>query len=141
MECISAINPIPNQIGKDRMDLHCVKPYKPTIYLKNSTKPFGRMGCGYECHMGIITNDPNPWECHEYNFSFGYNGDSFLLISRDTAVDYRHQGRRKAITKLIRNYEKPIIQFDYFIPISTGDDMHEEATSLFHKLRKLVAFS
>jgi len=59
MKCISAINPIPGQPGRDRMDLHCT-----------FDAGFNKRGCYVRCHMGVITEDPKEWECHEYGFGF-----------------------------------------------------------------------
>ncbi len=133
MRCISAINPVPGQPGRERMDLHCVKP-----------NGLGR-GCNAICHMGVITEDPKVWECHEYGFKFSYNGTSYVLRSQNHSVDNYHQGYREPQTLLrdlsLWKFDDSIIKLPYFIPISTGDDMHERAWELFHRLRNLVAFT
>ena len=82
MECISAINPVPNQPGRDRMDLHCVKP--------NS---WGGRGCDVRCHMGVITEDPKEWVCHEYNFRFKHKDERYYLRGYNYLVDPYHQHR------------------------------------------------
>ena len=123
MRCITAINPVPGQPGRDRMDLHCVKPDGQ------------KRGCNMRCHMGVITEDPKVWECHQYGFNFG----SYILSSHNDAVDPYHQGQRKAKTSLFHK-GKEIYSLSYFIPISTGDDMHEEAWKLFNKLSGYIPF-
>lgn len=126
MSCRSAINPVPNQPGKNRMDLHC--------WNKN---------CIARCHMGVITEDPREWICHDYSFSLKYEDSLYYLRGYDFLVDSRHQNREYSRkTMLYNNFDglNPLISTD-FIPLSTGDDMHEKAWELFHKLRKLVVFS
>ncbi len=123
MKCRSAINPVPGQPGRDRMDLHCSK------------RETNIESCPARCHMGVITEDPKVWECHQYGFSFG----NYVLSSHNNAVDPYHQGYRKAKTSLF-HWGKEIYSLPYFIPISTGDDMHEEAWKLFHKLAGYIPF-
>jgi hypothetical protein len=133
MECISAINPVPGQPGRDRMDLHCVK------------KDGRRRGCNGACFMGVITEDPKEWVCHEYRFSFDFEDQRYLLRSYNYAVDFKHQSFRRnpnetrTILQTISGDD--LIVLPYFMPISTGDDMHERAWELFHRLRNLVIYS
>jgi hypothetical protein len=129
MECISAINPVPNQPGRDRMDLHCVKP--------NS---WGGRGCDVRCHMGVITEDPKEWVCHEYNFRFKHKDERYYLRGYNYLVDPYHQHRPYERATILSSSTDQIMKVD-FIPISTGDDMHEEAWKLFHRLRNLVIYS
>lgn len=136
MECVSAINPVPGQPGRDRMDLHCV----------NKLWPGGR-GCSRRCHMGVITEDPKPWVCLEYGFGFKHKDKRYILTSHDEAVDEFHQYIvREQTTKLYICGGSPynnilLYELPFFISISTGDDMHEEAWSLFHRLRDLAIYS
>lgn len=132
MRCISEIHNVPGQPGKQRMDLHCF----------NRENDDGRKPnrCRATCHMGVITEDPNPWKCHEYSFQFVNDGKSYVLRSHDYSVDVYHQGSRTPQTVLYSG-GKTIMCFPAFIPISTGDDMHEEAWKLFHRLKSLVIFS
>jgi hypothetical protein len=130
MKCISEIHDVPGQPGKQRMDLHC--------YNRDNEKKPNR--CRATCHMGVITQDPNPWECHDYSFQFAHDGKSYVLHSHDFSVDSYHQGLRSPETVLY-SLGKTVIHMPCFIPISTGDDMHERAWELFHRLRKLIAFS
>jgi hypothetical protein len=116
MVCMSAINPVPGQPGRERMDLHC--PAR----------------CGNRCHMGVITEDPKEWVCHDYNFSFKYKGKTYV-------VDPYHQHRPYRRHTTLSTAVEDIVVINDFVPISTGDDMHERAWELFHKLRKLVIFS
>lgn len=133
MECITEIHNVPNQPGRQRMDLHCVKP----ISLENGK--VGR-GCQARCHMGVITEDPKEWVCHDYNFSFKDSGRIYYLHSQDVSVDYYHQGVRLPQTTL-NGWGEPLISLPYFIPLSTNNDMHERAWELFHRLRNLTAFA
>lgn len=136
MKCITAINPVPGQPGRERMDLHCTK--------ERSVVPglTGR-GCGVRCNMGVITEDPKEWQCHEYGFAFKYKDKLYIVESFDYVVDRYNQHRNpyKAYTKLYDYRHEPIMELDCFMPISTGDNMHEEAWKVFHRLRNLVVFS
>lgn len=135
MQCISAINPVPGQPGRDRMDLHCVKPNGK-----------GR-GCNASCFMGVITEDPKEWVCHEYRFSFDHKDQRYILRSYSYAVDLPHQCFNRypdEATTILKSFSSgnDLIVLPYFMPISTGDDMHERAWELFHRLKKnLVIYS
>lgn len=132
MRCISEIHNVPGQPGKQRMDLHCFN--RPN---DDGRKP---NRCQATCHMGVITEDPNPWLCHEYSFAIFHEGKSYTLRSQDYSVDILHQGNRSPETA-IYYAGKTVLYMPSFIPISTGDDMHERAYELFHRLYKLRAFS
>ena len=134
MECISEIHKVPGQPGRERMDLHCVRP----IPLKNSDR-IGR-ACA-RCHMGVITEDPKPCVCLEYNLSFNHNGEVYYLSSFDNLVDPYNQHRAYGTRTSLSVSGQEIAVLPYFVPLSTGDDMHEEAWKLFHRLRNLVIFS
>lgn len=122
MKCYSAINPVPGQPGRDRMDLHC-------------------RSCRARCHMGVITEDPKEWVCHEYSFSFNVNNDTYYLSGYDYLIDpiYQRRDPSKRRTLLSSPFES-IIEMD-FVPLPTGDNMHEEAWKLFQRLLNLVTFS
>jgi hypothetical protein len=90
--------------------------------------------------MGVITEDPNPWICHEYGFDFFHKDKRYTLTSFDKRVDPFHQGDRSVET-VLQIHWKPVVVIPHFTPISTGNDMHEQAWDIFHKLRKLVIFS
>ncbi len=132
MKCISAINPIPGFLGKNRMDLHCYSredPRQPNV-------------CRARTHMGVITEDPKEWICHEYNFSFVDNWVTYNLSGYDRLVDpyNQHRDPTDKATILSDWLGKTIIKID-FIPISTSDDMHIEARKLFLRLKNMVVFS
>jgi hypothetical protein len=129
MKCISEIHQIPGQPGKNRMDLHC--------FNRENNDGRNPNRCGASCHMGVITEDPKEWICHEYNFSFNYNGKTYYMYGFDNLVDPYHQRRGLGNKTGIIG----MVNLNYFIPISTGDNMHEEAWELFHRLKKLVIFS
>jgi hypothetical protein len=132
MKCISAINTVPGQPGKNRMDLHCY----------NREDPRSPNTCRARCHVSVITEDPKEWICHEYNLSFSYEENLYYLIGYDKLVDPYFQGRsvEESHTILSDVFGREMVKTN-FIPISTGDDMHLEAEKLFHRMRKLVIFS
>jgi hypothetical protein len=135
MKCFSAINPIPGQFGRNRMDLHCAFEW---------LNDFGRLcrGCDNACHMGVITEDPKVWQCHEYIFSFLYRDKVYWLSSHDQRVDPYHQSRPDGVETSLRvpGMTSAILSLPYFIPLSTGDDMDQRAWELFHRLLKLSTF-
>lgn len=123
MTCESAINPVPGQPGKDRMDLHCSR------------------RCRARCHMGVITEDPKNWVCHDYGFSFKVNNETYYMVGFDYLVDPYHQHRDPTKRKtILSNLSESMLEVE-FIPLPTGDNMHEEAWRLFERLKKLVVFS
>jgi hypothetical protein len=131
MKCISEIHNVPGQPGRQRMDLHCY----------NRRDPREGNYCRARCHMGVITEDPKVWQCLEYSFGFRHKDRNWILASQDNAVDPFYQDFwREPKTTLSCNWND-VYSLPYFIPISTGDDMHEEAWKLFHRLRNLVIFS
>ena len=137
MRCISEIHNVPGQPGRQRMDLHCF----------NRENDDGRKPnrCWKRCHMGVITEDPKPWVCHEYGFEFVHKGKGYILGSYDWVIDPFHQNRRSYPHTRLSVWgsvgDEVICELPYFIPISTGDDMHERAWELFHRLRNLIIFS
>jgi hypothetical protein len=135
MECISEIHNVPGQPGRRRMNLHCVRPND-----FNGKYPGGR-GCLIGgCHMGVITEDPKCWECHEYNLDFHHDNQRYRLSSCNHAVDPYHQMWREPETTL-SSQGREIVRMPHFIPLSTDNDMHERAWELFHRLRNLAAFA
>jgi hypothetical protein len=133
MKCISEIHKVPGQPGKERMDLHCF----------NRKDNDGRTPniCRARCHMGVITEDPKEWVCLEYSFQFLDKGKLYYLSSHNNLVDPYNQHRPYGTKTQLSTSFSEVYSLPYFIPLSTGDNMHEEAWSLFHKLRKLVIFS
>lgn len=132
MKCISSINPIPNQPGKNRMDLHCynrLNPKDPNI-------------CQAKCHMGVITEDPKEWICHEYSFSFEDDNIFYYLRGHDKLIDPHYQCRPadEKSTSLLNLLGNELVKID-FIPISTSNDMHIEAWKLFRRLKNLIVYS
>jgi len=131
MKCISEIHKVPGQPGRERMDLHCYNrgtPQDPNI-------------CRAECHMGVITEDPKEWVCLEYSFRFSHEGKIYHLASYDNLVDPIHQHRKYGAKTRLLTYGGVICSLPYFMPLSTGDDMHERAWELFHRLRNLAIYS
>lgn len=132
MRCISEIHNIPDQPGKQRMDLHCFNRED-----NNERKP---NRCRATCHMGVITNDPNPWQCHDYSFQLYRGGESYILHSHDYSVNPMYQGNRLPQTTVYAR-GKTLLHIPSFMPISTGDDMHKQAYQLLDRLLFLVDFS
>lgn len=137
MKCISEIHLVPKQPWRQRMDLHCYN------RLNNDGKTPNI--CQARCHMGVITEDPKEWVCHEYSFSFKHEEKSYILRSYDYLVDPYHQNRRYEARTTLEVWTftpMPIlVDLPFFMPISTGNDMHERAWELFHRLRNLVVYS
>jgi hypothetical protein len=132
MRCISEIHNVPGQPGRQRMDLHCFNRENDNRRLPNR--------CRARCHMGVITEDPKPWVCHEYGFRFYHENRDYILSSYDRVVDLSYQ-HRKPNPHTVLESRGAIYELPYFIPLSTNNDMHERAWELFHRLRKLVIFS
>lgn len=114
------------------MDLHC--------FNRENDNPRKPNRCRVTCHMGVITEDPKEWICHDYSFYFVNLGKHYTLHSHDYAVDPLHQGNRVPETVLYSE-GKTLLYLPSFMPISTNNDMHERAWELFHRLRKLVIYS
>lgn len=130
MQCISEIHKLPTQPWRERMDLHCIRPYGK------------RRGCSASCHMGVLTEDSKEWVCHQYRFSFEYKDKHHILFGHDHEVDTFHQSvNRGTKTGLLTITGEDMVILPFFIPISAGDDMHEDAWKLFHRLYNLVTYS
>jgi hypothetical protein len=145
MYCASEIH----KFGQDeeRMDLHC---FNRDCLSRNIL---------YSPHMGVITHDPNPWRCYNYHLPIWHKDHWYYLEGEASRVimsnvlrpTFRHI---QAVTRLKENKiirtpapfsyptvkEEILVSVD-FIPLSTSDDMHEQALHLFHRLMKLVIFS
>lgn len=142
MRCESEIHQH-NKFQK-RMDLHC---------FNHSCKSFE---VKYGTHMGVLTNDPNPWECYSYHFAFldngiwyklsGDNGETRLFTEKEEEIDGSTigpltLGKSGFPYKLVYKWRYwDVVQKELFkanfIPISTDNDMHIEAWKLFEKLKK-----
>lgn len=151
MKCISEIHNIPGQPGRQRMDLHCY----------NRSDPREPNRCYARTHMGVITEDPKVWECQSYNFEFkidpGLFADTYYLASGKPVYGNTYSTEKTILLKTIwrgvnfddntpgdswiYKEEIELINLPYFIPLSTGDDMHEKAWSLFYKLKNLAIYS
>lgn len=126
MKCISEIHDVPGQPGRQRMDLHCA----------NFEKRCRRT------HMGVITEDPKEWVCHEYSFELKFEDKSYLVRSYSNKVDPVHQHRPEGeFTSLALEYHGTMVKVPKFMPITTGDLMHEGVWDVFRRLKNLVAFS
>lgn len=130
MECITKILPIPNQLGKNLMSLHC----KLCDHRKIS-------------HMTVITNDSNKWICHSYGLYMIIDNSLYVLCGYDKVIDPANQSRELDrqctwVLKINENYvSESIILIEDFIPISTDNDMHLDAENLLNRLLKLVIYS
>lgn len=122
----AAIHELPYEPHKKRMDLHC---------FNNNCK-------GRRSFMGVIMEEGKIWECHEYQFWLIHENQFYVLLGHNYSVDTMRQNRDPYLqqTSLGEMFEKPFIMVD-FIPVSTGDDMHEEIWKLFHRLNDLKLFS
>jgi hypothetical protein len=121
----AAIHELPFDPHKKRMDLHC----------HNSNCQ------GRRSFMGVIMEENKVWECHEYQFWLIHEDSYYILEGHNYSVDPYRQNRDpfKQWTSLGGIFENPFITVD-FIPVSTGDDMHERIWELFHRLNDLKLF-
>lgn len=128
--------------NKFRMNLHC------TGHLRCPA----RKEITYSAHVGVIKNDPAPWECYEYNLPFYYENDWYILngnSKNNTTILHRNIRIIQDWNILIGgntyyfgnlNHKKQICKVD-FTPIATGDNMISDAWKTFHKLYNLSIFS
>lgn len=158
MYCASEIHNLPN--NTQRMDLHCWRDDCPTrkiIYRPHMgvlTRPNEVWVC-WDYHIPFQHQDK--WYCLEgkqmhYDVKIQNHivGEGTLGSTKihklnkdpiDKDVYLTSQGYSYAQSIGVSFAPKPpLIDLD-FIPISTGDDMHEEAQRLFNRLMKLVPFS
>jgi hypothetical protein len=93
--------------------------------------------------MGVITEDPKEWVCLEYSFQFSHKGKIYYLSSYNILVDTYNQHRSHGTKTTLRLYpsDAEIYSLPYFMPLSTGDDMHERAWELFRRLIGLAIYS
>ncbi len=123
MSCISEVH----HIGKNRyrMDLHCWNGKCITRSERNRTN--------YGPFVQVITDDPNPWTINKYGLIFKM-GESFVLLEGCKSANYT-----KSI--ILSGYGAITLKSVDFIDISTGDDMHIEASRAIKRLTKLIAFA
>jgi hypothetical protein len=108
------------------MDLKCFNNHEGINYPNNSYAM---------CNVSLMKEDSKEWIFYRYEFSFYYENEIYYLHAFNFFIkDYNY-----TILYKLKIY-KPLIKLPYFISLSTGDDMHEEAWELFHRLRKLAAF-
>jgi hypothetical protein len=104
-------------------------------------------------HFGVIvppSYSNQEWICDHYNLRFIYKDRFFILraipstptLYQDNDGKFHlHYYKPYKFTQLLSSFYDPYIVQVPFIPLSTNNDMHEHATEVFHKLRKLIVFS
>jgi hypothetical protein len=106
-----------------RMNLHCV-----------NRQCAAREEVSYTPHMGVLAPIDiwsGPWICYEYNFPFKIGPWWFFLtgIRNGSTVIYL-SGAAPLYWKISSKFLPSVVPF---IPISTGDDMHERAWDLINQ--------
>ena len=135
--------------GGYRMDLHCFNVECPT-----RTIPYGP-------HMGVLAYPSQIWICNSYHLPFRHEEEWYAMVGEPVQVigtgymatsytslfypldrfdNANWKWKNTVIYKLNDRYAPPIFQ-TLFVPISTNNDMHQEAEKLFRRLIKLVVFS
>jgi hypothetical protein len=139
MECRSEQHHI--GYGGVRMDLHCFNP-----------------GCKRtHAHMGVLAYPNKKWICNSYHFVYQHKGRDLYLVGEPNEIDtiwlpgdtndstksslYGEDNWKIKHTLIRKSYNSlPMIE-TAFIPISTDNDMHEDAQRVFDRLIKLVIFT
>jgi hypothetical protein len=150
MYCASEQHDIGNN-GK-RMDLHCWNSDCPSVKAK------------YGPHMGILAYPMHTWICNSYHFPFLHKekwytlvGEPNTLLPKPSIITIKQRSvgmsgrpifvatpesfawKHTALYELNSN-KPPLITIE-FIPLSTDNDMHQEAEHTFRRLMKLVPFT
>jgi len=140
-----------------RMSLHCWN-------LECPARLFG-----YTPHMSVIVNPNEKWICQEYHFPFQYKNKWFAMVGEPFQGYLGYPPRsvkpgplpekQTTIYEIIKNLsfsmggsygfinyrnvqdKKGELLTAPFIPIDSGDNMHEQAEQLFKRLIKLAVFS
>jgi hypothetical protein len=142
MSCQSERHTLPN--GDIRMDLHCWNKDCPSLKTQHIYYP----------HVGVIVKPNQPWICDRYNLPFIFDGNHYALEGEYTV---KHYGKPDMTSKkytalccfredypsfyLSAWFRKIEIMRIDFAPISTGDDMHEQAWKLFYRLKNIIIFA
>jgi hypothetical protein len=122
-----------------RMNLHCV----------NYNIDNKRWICQATSHMGVIvppSYSNQEWICDHYNLRFSHNGSNYILrgtpstpsLGNDNGHFYLKYGKDKYTQILKNNFDSPPLISVPFISLSTNNDMHEHAESVFNRLIRLV---
>lgn len=140
-----------------RMSLHCWNGECPARVF------------GYTPHMSVIVKPNEAWICREYHLPFQHKekwfamvGEPFqgflgypVIIPNPIPIPEKETTIYEIVKKTgwglfgqnimvnyrgVQNEEGELLSAP-FIPISTGDDMHEKAEALFKRLIKLAVFS
>jgi hypothetical protein len=119
-----------------RMDLHCWNKECPSRHLAKIYHP----------HFGVLIEEGYPWLCDRYHLPFLLDGIHYALDGDYTYHSWssdRVFGRGEKHTMLLAfdGLNTRLLLSTDFIPISTGDDMRDEAWKLFWRLKKLIAFA
>lgn len=133
-----------------RMDLHCWNVDCPARKLV------------YTPHMGVLTREGQRWVCWNYHLPFksknkwfAMEGKQYVTVGLPNVEWYGHTrihqitGKSQPTARWLplpgggaintRGIDSSMISVP-FIPISTDNNMHEEASKLFSRLMNLVVF-
>ena len=120
----------------------------------------------YQSHMMVWIRPNQKWECREYHLPFQYKGKKFALVGepfqgflgypkptllgliadKQTTIyeivkpTYSYFTSHLWNVRIVKD-EKGELLTAPFIPISTGDDMHQDAQRVFDRLIKLAVFA
>lgn len=141
MYCDTEIHTVDDKT--QRMDLHC----------NNQKCPCKNVN--YQSFMGVLVRPNEMWECYSYNLPFQYKDKWYSLegynfpfrkttriyqLSTDQVGWTPISGGGAYNNKALILLQSSVVEMG-FIPLSTSDDMHLEASKLFNRLMNLVAYT
>jgi hypothetical protein len=139
---------------ENRDERHHVEPdsYRMNLHCCNYDYQHHRSNCFGRAHMGVIVPPSyanQEWICDHYNLHFKDKGRYRILRAvPSTPIIKLINGKWELIynpkhkyTQILTDYQSPPILSVPFIPISTNNDMHEQAQRIFNRLTTLIVFS
>jgi len=141
-------------VMENRDERHHVEPdsYRMNLHCCNYDYDNHRSNCSCRAHMGVIvppSYSNQEWICDHYNIPFIDNNHYYILRATPSTPTITYQNGLWKLqylpnskwTELLSDYPRPPIIRIPFVPLSTNNDMHEQAQYWFHKLKNLIAFS
>ena len=104
----------------------------------------------FTVHMGVIvppSYSNQEWICDHYHLPFRHKNNWFILCATPSTPEISLFDNHwilvhgQKFTQILKDYQSPPIIQVPFIPISTNNDMHQHAKSIFDRLMSLIAFS
>lgn len=151
-------NPIIKDFMSSKLRLHCY----------NNECPAQLEIEKYTSHMLVTIYTNQSWICDEYHLPFFYKHKWYAMVGEKYQgyLGYPNYFINNQISKIkktsVYKIDQLSVTYSYskyygyylnryrppkedtisipFVPISTGDDMHEQAQSLFNRLIKLIVF-